>query len=971
VNVSDPLALVALEAGLITNPLQDKAAGGNSQLDTQQRAAVIGEPVPLVFCRRDEAGGTGGVLISPPATEARFSNNSSNDVTASYHLVLSEGRIGSIQVRDVFQRSCRVGSFTQTYDRRAGTWAPGNFITDVNTGYRRFFTTESFILNTQSRLDKYNAILTSTLTDPADLANDPYDLISDWDEATLTNPAAPEKNSSWNYGTGLGRTLIKDIKPTSYVTPEASFYCGSIGTYTGLSTLSFTVTIPNGFDQWNRQVHCFVRNGIEVPRLIEGTTGSSNNFADLTQWALVNCAKLPTAVIDTTALTAAANFVDVNNFNCDIEIKQSQNLSDFLAAAAPYFLLAETRNGGKRGLRPLLPVNNDHTIKTTAISWVYTFTEEHILPGSFEISYIPLVDRKPFCVQALWRQQLTDDFGILRTSEVRYPGEAEDGPFEQHDLSAFCTREDHAVKVAAYIRAKRQHTTHALRFRLRPVDLNVTLAPGSIVRVKVRRSASGMNSRLHDYLYEVTRIAESVAGETTLELMHFPIDDQGRSLVALDVASTTGTGILLTSTKSGVSCDVNSSADTSVPAETFTAGSAIDQVVSMPTPQPEDGDGGAPPAADTGEPRTAALYFYSVEWDDLELVVKLRIAPTGVAAVEGLGALQATIENGTVVAVDANGVALNPQPQTLPSLNFTGTVAQMWSQVSEPNKPARPPADRVFQGEFRIQYATGDFPSAGRRYEMPITITGTSGGFDQVTILNSGLAVFNSNPVNLLLLHFDGANNSTSIVDSGTYGLTVVAEGNAKISTASSKFGGAAGRFDASSQNTLFTTTDSQIAIGAADFTLEFWIRLFARAEGSRSVADQVVSFCDPIGDFGVGWEFSGVEIYSNQSATTYFLGWSNFYNDQLESARMFDIELSFGTWYHIAAVRQDGIVKLYANGVHYAEGSIAVPAITKESICIGGVPETVLDGYIDELRLRVGEAVYTSNFTPPTAPFS
>ncbi len=98
---------------------------------------------------------------------------------------------------------------------------------------------------------------------------------------------------------------LKDIKATSYVTPEASFYCGSIGTYTGLSTLSFTVTIPNGFDQWNRQVHAFVRNGIEVPRLIEGTTGSSNNFADLVQWALINCAKLPTAVIDTTALIVA------------------------------------------------------------------------------------------------------------------------------------------------------------------------------------------------------------------------------------------------------------------------------------------------------------------------------------------------------------------------------------------------------------------------------------------------------------------------------------------------------------------------------------------------------------------------------------------------------------------------------------------------------------------------------------------
>lgn len=953
-NVSDPLALVALEAGLITNPLQDKAASGNNQLDTQQRAAVIGEPVPLVFCRRDEAGGTGGVLVSPPATEARFSNDSSNAVTASYHLVLSEGRIGSIQVRDVFQRSCRVGGFTQTYDRRAGTWTPGNFITNVNTGYRRFFTTESFMLNTQAKQDKYNAILTSTLTDPAELANYPYNLISDWDEATLTNPAAPEKDSSWNYGTGDGRTLIKDIKPTSYVTPEASFYCGSIGTYSGLSTLSFTVTIPNGFDQWNRQVHAFVRNGIEVPRLIEGTTGSSNNFADLVQWALINCAKLPTAVIDTTALTAAANFVDVNNFNCDIEIRQSQNLSDFLAAAAPYFLLAETRNGGKRGLRPLLPVNGNHTIKTTAISWAYTFTEEHIQPGSFELSYIALVDRKPFCVQALWRQQLTDDFGILRTSEVRYPGEAEDGPFEQHDLSAFCTREDHAVKVAAYIRAKRQHTTHTLRFRLRPVDLNVTLAPGSIVRVKVRRSASGMNSNLHDYLYEVTRIAESVAGETTLELMHFPIDEQGRSLVALDVANTTGTGILLTSTKSGVSCDVNSSGDTSVPAETFTAGSAIDQVVAMPTPEPEAGDGGSPPAADTGEPRTAALYFYSVEWEALELVVKLRIAPTGVAAVEGLGALQATIESGTVVDASGNAATFSPQP----SLNETDTVALEWSQVSEPNKPANPPADRVFQGEFRIPYDLDDYPAVGR-YEMPITITGTSGGFDQVTILNSGLAVFDLLPVNRLLFHFDGANNGTTFTDSGKYALTSSVVGNAKLSTARKKFGTASGLFDGNGD--LVEINDARVIPISSAYTVECWCYPFY--DESISNYGTLCAFTGSTGQTGLYVYMEGANLIS-------FVWYVN--DDYVYSTQTFTVQ----TWHHIAVVVLDGVATMYCNGTKQGDTLVDVTAITGTQVRIGGDVDQndtgqPYNGNIDELRIRDGEAVYTSDFTPPAAPFS
>ena len=510
---SDPLALQALEEGLIRGPLEDAGAQGDSKLDTQQRAAAIGEPVPIVFCKR--VGDYGGVLISPAATEARFSNDASNAVTASYHLVLSEGRIGSIQVRDVFQRSCRVGSHSQTYNRRAGTWDPGNYVT----------------------------------------------------------------------------------AQAGYTMPECPYYCGTVGLYTGMSTLSFTVTVPNGVDQWNRQVHCFIRDGMEVPRLIEGSVGSSNNFADLYQWALVNCSRLPSAMIDTASLAAAATFLSANGLTCDINIADSSNLEDFATNLAPYFLLTQTRIAGRRGLRPLLPVNANGTINTGAIDWEFLFNEDYILPGSFELSYIPLSDRKPFVVQSIWRQQLTDDFGIIRTSEVRYEFEAADGPYEQHDLSQFCTRENHAVKVAAYIRARRKWVTHTARWVSRAQAFNTLLVPGDICRVRLERNVAGMTPGVHDFLYQVDRITQTSEGDVQIEATHLPIDEQGRSLVALDVAGTTGTGILLTSNKSGVGCDVNSSGDTTVPAETWTAGSEIDGGdIPMPPLPPPLPPGGAPPA---------------------------------------------------------------------------------------------------------------------------------------------------------------------------------------------------------------------------------------------------------------------------------------------------------------------------------------------------------------------------------------
>lgn len=497
--ISDPLALIALEAGQVGTPLKEAGASGNNQLDSPQRAAVVGDPVPIVFCRRNETTGIGGVLISPAATEARFTNDSTNAVTAYYHLVLSEGLIGSIQVRDVFQRSCRVGSHTQTYNRRAGTWVPGNAI----------------------------------------------------------------------------------VQRGNYDKPECPYYCGSVGTYTGMSTLSFRVTIPNGFDYWNRQVHCFIRNGMEVTRLIDGVVGPSNNFADLVNWCFVNSSRLPTTLIDTAGLTAAAQFMAAVGMSCDINITESTNLADMLANMAPYFLVAETRNLGKRGLRPLLPINANNTINTGAITWEYTFTEDHILPDSFEVNYTRLADRKPICVQVIWRQQPTDDMGIIRTSEVRYAGTADDGPYEQHDLSAFCTSETHAVKVGTYILARRRYISHTLRFSVRPQIYNTTLIPGDIVRVTLQRIASGSQPSKHDYLYEVNRITKTLAGDLTFELTHFPVDSQGRSLVALHVANAVGTGIMLTTNRTGISCDVNSSSDTTIPTEEFQSASAADARINL------------------------------------------------------------------------------------------------------------------------------------------------------------------------------------------------------------------------------------------------------------------------------------------------------------------------------------------------------------------------------------------------------
>lgn len=492
----DPLALVAIQGGRITTPRSEAAAAGANKLEAMQRAIEIGEPVPIVFAR--QVGGSGGVLISPGASECRFQNDSSNNVTAWYQLVLSEGQIDSIPVKDVFQQSCRRGTHSQNYSMRSGNWAPGNAL----------------------------------------------------------------------------------IQRDGYTLPDATNYCGSVGTYSRLTTMSFRVTIPNGFDQWKRQVHVFIRGGMYVRRLLDNAFGPSNNFADLVRWMLLNIGRIPADLVDNDALLNAARFASFSGFRCDCVISKSANYTDLVAQWAPYFLLSESNANGKRGLRPLLPTTSTGAMNTGTITPVFNFTEDNIIPDSVEIQYTDLAQRKPFAVSMIWRQQPENDFGIIRTTEVRYADTSSSAPYESHDLSEFCTSETHAARVGAYILAQRRYTTHTIRFSARP-EANTTLVRGGdIIRVRLARQASTAAGGYHDFLYQVQRITKTLSGLLSYEATHFPIDSQGRSQIALDVAATQGTGIVLPSNRTGASCDINSAGDNSVPAtESSSTGAAYPAIV--------------------------------------------------------------------------------------------------------------------------------------------------------------------------------------------------------------------------------------------------------------------------------------------------------------------------------------------------------------------------------------------------------
>jgi hypothetical protein len=366
-------------------------------------------------------------------------------------VVISEGELPQIDLADCFIGPCRQGTWNQTYDRRAGTWTPGNFVTTV-------------------------------------AGKDPW---------------------------------------------SCPYYCGTSGRYEDMTTMSCVNTFVDGSERWEHQLHVFVREGIQITRIIDSTLGPSNNVIDLALYLMDKSGRIPSTLIDTTQMLAAANFTETNGLHFNGVFQESLNLDEWLEQISNDYLLRLVELNGKFGFRPRLPVNVDHTIKTTAIDWGYTFTEDHLLPDGFEIQYIPLANRIPVTLQMMWRQQPESDIGFARTTEISYSGEAVDGPFEQYDLSGYCTSETHAVKVGAYRLARRKFITHTLRLKVRPANYNSLLTQGDIVRVRLRRETAVAALDYHDFLYEIERIEKTASGACIFDLTHFPIDAQGRSLVAL------------------------------------------------------------------------------------------------------------------------------------------------------------------------------------------------------------------------------------------------------------------------------------------------------------------------------------------------------------------------------------------------------------------------------------------------------
>jgi len=170
---------------------------------------------------------------------------------------------------------------------------------------------------------------------------------------------------------------------------------------------------------------------------------------------------------------------------------------------------------------------------------------------------------------------------------------------------------------------------------------------------------------------------------------------------------------------------------------------------------------------------------------------------------------------------------------------------------------------------------------------------------------------------------------------------------------------GGSGYFDGDGDK-LTIPTDTSLQLGTGDFTVEFWLYFISRDGNGSGLINNYTSFNS--GAFGL---FAG---HGNDNATKYQVAWSGSFPKLVSTSTV-----KYNEWSHFSLVRNSGTVTLYING--QSEGSFSGTETINgvgSTWGIGSAQDFTIyhtNGYIASARVVKGTALYTSAFTPPTAP--
>jgi hypothetical protein len=191
---------------------------------------------------------------------------------------------------------------------------------------------------------------------------------------------------------------------------------------------------------------------------------------------------------------------------------------------------------------------------------------------------------------------------------------------------------------------------------------------------------------------------------------------------------------------------------------------------------------------------------------------------------------------------------------------------------------------------------------------------------------------------------------SAGIYDAATM-TPIETVGDAKLSTAISKFGGTSMSFNGST-DWLSVPNITNLRFGTGDFTVELW------AYWNSPVAD--AGFVGGTSQGSMDFAYTGSTLRIGRIDTS----WDSTFSSWTPTANV---------WYHIAFTRNNGIARAFVDGVQIGSNSGNTNTYTPVGPLLVGKSsgnDRRLNGYIDDLRITKGYARYTANFTPPAGSF-
>jgi hypothetical protein len=150
----------------------------------------------------------------------------------------------------------------------------------------------------------------------------------------------------------------------------------------------------------------------------------------------------------------------------------------------------------------------------------------------------------------------------------------------------------------------------------------------------------------------------------------------------------------------------------------------------------------------------------------------------------------------------------------------------------------------------------------------------------------------------------------------------------------------------------LTIPTNAAFQLGTSNFTIECWVYKSSAANG-------------PIIDARGSATAVPYSFYVDGSNFPYF------YDGTIYTST---VAILNNQWNHIAVVRTSSVLKIFVNGVQGYSASHSVALNPSATVYIGGqnfATSAYTTGYISDLRIVKGQALYTSPFVPPAAPLT